>query len=113
MATLYLKRPLVFVDLETTGVNVGADRIVEIALLKVLPPDASKKETKRYLVNPTIPIPAGSTKVHNITDEDVKDMPTFSQIAKDIHTFIIGCDLAGYNSNKFDIPLLHEEFIRA
>src|SRR5687768_9052701 len=103
MATIYLKRPLVFIDLETTGVNVGSDRIVEIALLKIHPPDAVKKESKRYLINPTIAIPADSSKVHKITDEEVKDMPVFAQVAKEIHTFLIGCDLAGYNSNKFDI----------
>src|SRR5205823_13512608 len=100
MANIYLKRPLVFVDLETTGVNVGSDRIVEIALLKIHPPDAGRKESKRFLINPTIPIPAASTKVHHITDEDVKDMPAFAQVANDIYSFIGGCDLAGYNSNK-------------
>jgi DNA polymerase-3 subunit epsilon len=113
MANLLLKRPLVFIDLETTGVNVGSDRIVEIALLKIFPPDAQKKEAKRYLINPTIPIPAATTKLHHITNEDVKDMPVFAQVANDVRLFITGCDLAGYNSNKFDIPLLLEEFTRA
>jgi DNA polymerase III subunit epsilon len=108
---LNLKRPLVFIDLETTGVNVGSDRIVEIALLKVHP--NGTKESRRYLVNPTIPIPADATKIHHISDDDVKDCPTFKDVAKEVHAFIGGCDFAGYNSNKFDIPLLIEEFTRA
>jgi DNA polymerase-3 subunit epsilon len=108
---LNLKRPIVFIDLETTGVNVGSDRIVEIALLKVNP--NGSKETRRYLVNPTIPIPAEACRVHHISDDDVKNCPTFKDVAKEIHTFIGGCDFAGYNSNKFDIPLLIEEFTRA
>lgn len=111
MPSLSLKRPLVFLDLETTGVNVGADRIVEIALLKIHPGGA--RESKRYLVNPTIPIPEAVTKIHGITNEQVKDMPKFSQLAAEIHAFIGGSDLAGYNSNKFDIPMLIEEFTRA
>ncbi len=110
MPSLDLRRPLVFIDLETTGTNVGADRIVEIALLKVHP--TGTKESKRYLINPTIPIPEAVTKIHNICDADVKDMPMFSEVANEIHAFIGGCDLAGYNSNKFDIPLLLEEFTR-
>src|SRR6185295_15603996 len=97
---------------ETTGVNVGKDRIVEIALLKIHPPSGEKKESKRYLINPTIPIPPESSSVHHITDKDVKDMPLFSQVAGEIHSFIGGCDMAGYNSNKFDIPLMLEEFTR-
>src|SRR6185295_9263885 len=111
MGNLVLKRPIVFIDLETTGVNVGSDRIVEIALLKVHP--TGTKESKRYLVNPTIPIPAEVTKIHGITDEDIKDMPTFKQIANEVHAFIGGCDLAGYNSNKFDVPMLLEELTRS
>src|SRR2546430_1821643 len=99
---LNLKRPLVFLDLETTGVNVGSDRIVEIALLKVHP--NGTQETKRYLLNPGIPIPAESTRFHHFTDDDVKDCPTFKDVAHEVHTFIGGCDFAGYNSNKFDIP---------
>jgi DNA polymerase-3 subunit epsilon len=111
MSSLSLKRPLVFLDLETTGVNVGGDRIVEIALLKIHPGGA--KESRRYLVNPTIPIPEAVTKIHGITNEQVKDMPKFSELAGEIHSFVGGSDLAGYNSNKFDIPMLIEEFTRA
>ncbi len=110
MTQLKLTRPLVFLDLETTGVNVGADRIVEISLLKIHP--NGNRESKTLKVNPTIPIPPETTAIHHIADEDVKDCPTFKDIARDIHTFIGGCDLAGYNSNKFDVPLLIEEFTR-
>lgn len=108
--SLKLKRPLVFLDLETTGINIGADRIVEIALLK-LHPDGNKEEICMR-INPTIPIPVESSLIHGIYDEDVADAPTFASIAKDIHTFINAADLAGYNSNKFDVPLLIEEFTR-
>jgi DNA polymerase-3 subunit epsilon len=108
---LQLKRPIVFLDLETTGVNIATDRILEIALLKVHP--GGKTESKIHRINPTIPIPAESTKVHKITDEDVKDKPTFKELAQEFNTFLGGCDMAGYNSNKFDIPLLIEEFTRA
>lgn len=108
---LKLTRPLAVFDLETTGVNVGADRIVEICILKIFPD--GRQETKTRRVNPTIPIPAFATAIHGITDEDVKDEPTFAQIAKSLATFLKDCDLAGYNSNKFDIPLLVEEFLRS
>ncbi len=108
---LNLKNPLVFFDLETTGVNVTKDRIVEIALIKVHP--NGSEETKTLRVNPTIPIPKDASSVHKIYDEDVKNAPTFKEVAKDIEQFIEGCDLAGYNSNKFDVPLLAEEFLRA
>jgi len=111
MTQLNLKRPLVFLDLETTGVNIGSDRIVEIALLKIHP--NGNRESKTLRINPTIPIPAEITAIHHICDDDVKDCPKFSDVAKDIHAFIGGCDLAGYNSNKFDIPLLIEELTRA
>ncbi len=107
---LKLKRPLVFLDLETTGVNVGADRIVEIALLKIHPD--GKKEEICMKINPTIPIPLETSLIHGIYDEDIIDAPTFQSVAKDIHSFIASTDLAGYNSNKFDIPLLIEEFTR-
>ncbi len=110
MTNLKLSRPIVFLDLETTGVNIGADRIVEIALLKIQP--NGNRESKAMRINPTIPIPPETTAIHHISDADVKDCPTFSDVAKDIHAFIGGCDLAGYNSNKFDIPLLIEEFTR-
>lgn len=108
---LKLTRPLAVFDLETTGVNVGTDRIIEICILKIHPD--GKQETKTRRVNPTIPIPAFATAIHGITDEDVKDEPTFAQIAKSLATFLKDCDLAGYNSNKFDIPLLVEEFLRS
>jgi DNA polymerase-3 subunit epsilon len=108
---LQLKRPLVFLDLETTGTNIGTDRIIEIALLKVHP--GGKQESKVHRINPTIPIPAESSKIHGISDVDVKDAPTFKHLAQEFLTFLGGCDLAGYNSNKFDIPILIEEFTRA
>ena len=108
---LQLKKPLAFIDLETTGTNPGLDRIVEIAIVKVLT-DGSRV-VKRKLINPGIPIPKASSDVHGITDEIVKDAPTFSQVAHELKQVIDGCDLAGYNSNRFDIPLLMEEFMRA
>ncbi|OFX83288.1 MAG: DNA polymerase III subunit epsilon [Bacteroidetes bacterium GWF2_33_16] len=107
---LNLKRPIVFFDLETTGIDITNDRIVEISLLKIHP--NGKDETKTMRVNPEMPIPKQATEIHGITDEDVKDAPTFNLIGKNIAHFLEGCDLAGYNSNKFDIPLLAEEFIR-
>jgi DNA polymerase III subunit epsilon len=107
---LNLKRPLVFLDLEATGLNISSDRIVEIALLKIYP--NGNKESKLYKVNPTIPIPEEVSKIHGIYDKDVVDCPTFCEISKEINSFIGGCDLAGYNSNKFDIPMLIEEFTR-
>jgi DNA polymerase III subunit epsilon len=108
---LNLTRPLVFFDLETTGVHVGSDRIVQICLLKIMPDQS--EQVKNYLINPEIPIPAETTAIHGITDEDVKNKPTFRQLAKEIQAFIGNSDLAGYNSNKFDVPLLVEEFLRA
>jgi DNA polymerase-3 subunit epsilon len=108
---LNLKNPIVFFDLETTGINIAADRIVELSYLKI---ELNGNEiSKTMLINPTIPIPPESTEIHGITDEDVKDAPTFLSIAKNLAREIEGCDLAGYNSNKFDIPLLAEEFLRA
>ena len=107
---LQLKRPLVILDLETTGVNVGSDRIVEMAMVKLHP--SGTRETRSYRVNPTIPIPAESTAVHGISDEDVKNEPTFAELAQEVLAFLGGSDLAGYNSNKFDFPLLIEEFTR-
>ncbi len=107
---LNLKKPIVFFDLETTGVDVANDRIVEISLHKVMPD--GKEETKTMRINPEMPIPLQSTEIHGISDDDVKDEPTFNIVAKDVAKFIEGCDLAGYNSNKFDIPLLAEEFLR-
>jgi DNA polymerase III subunit epsilon len=107
---LQLTKPLAVIDLETTGVNLGSDRIVEIAIVKIMP-DGSKT-VKRKLLNPEMPIPASSSAIHGITDEMVKDAPTFKQVANELKQFIENCDLAGYNSNRFDIPLLAEEFLR-
>ena len=108
---LNLRNPLVFFDLETTGINIVKDRIVEISFVKVHP--NGKEECKTRRINPEMPIPPESTAIHGITDEDVKDCPTFKEIAKSLAAQIEGCDLAGYNSNRFDIPLLVEEFLRA
>ncbi len=108
---LVLHRPLCFFDLETTGVKVGYDRIVEISILR-LHPDGSKK-TKTWRVNPQMPIPEEASKVHGIYDIDVADKPNFKTLAPEINQFMYDCDLAGYNSNKFDIPLLADEFLRA
>jgi DNA polymerase-3 subunit epsilon len=107
---LKLKRPVVFLDLETTGINVSADRIVEISLLKISPDGKEQWMTTR--VNPEIPIPPKVTAIHGISDEDVADAPAFREIAKNVATFMEGCDLAGYNAIKFDIPVLAEEFLR-
>ena len=108
---LKLARPLVFFDLETTGVNIGTDRIVEISILKVYP--NGNKESKTWLVNPEIEIPAESTAVHGITNEKVVTEPTFKELANKVNEMIAGADLAGFNSNRFDIPLLAEELLRA
>ena len=108
---LNLANPLVFFDLETTGVNICKDRIVEISYLKISP--NGKEEGKTRRINPGMPIPPEATAIHGITDEDVKDCPTFKEIAKSLASQIEGCDLAGFNSNRFDIPLLAEEFLRA
>src|SRR6201985_369035 len=107
---LNLKRPLAFFDLETTGTNIGIDRIVEISVIK-LNPDGSE-EVKTWRVNPGMPIPLESSLVHGIYDEHIKDEPQFKALAASIAEFIGESDLAGYNSNKFDIPLLMEEFLR-
>lgn len=108
---LNLKNPLVFFDLETTGTNVVTDRIVEISYLKVMP--NGEERSKTYRVNPEMHIPESASEVHGIKDEDVADCPTFREIGKLIAEELKGCDLAGYNSNRFDIPLLAEEFLRA
>jgi len=108
---LNLTNPLVFFDLETTGISIIHDRIVEISLLKIYPDGTEESKTRR--INPGIPIPAEATKVHGITDEDVKECPPFKAIARSLASLIEGCDLAGFNSNRFDIPLLAEEFLRA
>jgi DNA polymerase III subunit epsilon len=107
---LNLKNPIVFFDLEATGVNPNSDRIVEISYLKVLP--NGQEDTKTYRVNPGIPIPKEASDIHHILDEDVTNCPTFNEIGKQIAKDIEGCDLAGFNSNRFDIPMLVEEFLR-
>lgn len=107
---LTLQRPFAVFDLETTGINVTQDRIIEIAIVKIHPDGTEEEYYKR--VNPTVPIPKESTEIHHISDEDVKDEPTFAQLADELAAFIGDADLAGYNSNKFDIPVLAEEFLR-
>ena len=108
---LNLKRPIVFFDLETTGVDTAKDRIVEISMVKVMP--NGDEITRTRLINPQMHIPEQATAIHNITDEMVKDEPTFAQIAKSLAQFIDGCDFGGFNSNRFDLPMLVEEFLRA
>ena len=108
---LNLKNPVVFFDLETTGVNIATDRIVEISYLKVYPNGNEMSRTMR--INPEIPIPSQASEVHGIYDADVKDCPTFKQVAKEIAADFEGADIAGFNSNRFDVPLLAEEFLRA
>lgn len=108
---LNLKNPLVFFDLETTGVNINTDRIVEICYLKVYP--NGNEESKTMRINPEMHIPEQASAVHGIYDEDVANSPTFKEVAKSIARDIEGCDLAGFNSNRFDVPLLAEEFLRA
>lgn len=108
---LKLERPLIFFDLETTGTNITKDRIVEFSYIKVMPDGTDESKTRR--LNPEMPIPPGATAIHHITDEMVKNEPTFRQIAKSLLSIFDGCDIAGYNSNKFDVPLLIEEFARA
>lgn len=108
---LNLRNPLIFFDLETTGVNITKDRIVEISYIKVFPNGQEQEKTIR--VNPGMPIPPEATAIHHTTDEDVKDKPLFKDIAKDLSHVFEGCDIAGFNSNRFDIPLLMEEFLRA
>ena len=108
---LNLKNPIIFFDIESTGLNVANDRIVEISIVKVDKNGDTEIKTRR--INPTIPISPESTSIHGITDEDVKDCPTFREIAKSLANLMSGCDIAGFNSTKFDIPLLAEEFLRA
>ena len=107
---LVLERPLVFFDIESTGTNPYRDRIVEIAVIKVMP-DGSRQEVVRR-INPSMPIPAGASAVHGIYDDDVKDAPTFDVVAQNLYNYLEGCDLAGYNIVKFDVPMLQEEFKR-
>jgi len=108
---LNLRRPLVVFDLETTGVSVTHDRIVEICLLKVFPD--MREEIRTYRINPGIPIPAGATAVHGISNADVADKPSFKMMAAELHAYLKDCDFGGFNSNKFDFPMLVEEFFRA
>lgn len=107
---LHLKRPLVVFDIEATGMNLATDRIVEICILKIKP-DGSE-ETRTWRINPERKIPADVVLIHGISNDDVKDKPTFAMLANDIMQFISGCDMAGYNSNYFDVPMLNEEFLR-
>lgn len=111
MTSLNLKRPIVFFDLETTGINIAKDRIVEISILKIFP--NGNQEGKTWLVNPEIEIPKSASDIHGITNEKVVTEPTFKELAKKVNELIKGCDLAGFNSNRFDIPLLAEEMLRA
>lgn len=111
MAQLTLTRPIIFFDLETTGVNHAKDRIVEMALVKLLPGGARDSYVKR--INPEMPIPAETSAIHGIFDEDVKHAPTFKQVAHTLYEWMKGCDLGGYNSARFDLPVLAEEFLRA
>lgn len=108
---LKLEKPLLFFDLETTGTNILQDRIVELSYVKVFPEGQIEEKSRR--LNPEMHIPAEASKVHGITDEMIKDEPTFRQISKNLLEIFEGCDIAGYNSNKFDVPLLMEEFARA
>lgn len=111
MFKLNLKNPLVVFDLETTGTNISHDRIVEMAMVKVMPDGSIEEKTRK--INPTIPIPEETSMIHGIYDEDVKDEPTFKQIAKSLAQYLEGCDLSGFNCMGFDVPVLVEEFLRA
>lgn len=110
MHTLQLKNPLVFFDLETTGINIAKDRIVELSFVKAMPNGELVTQTKK--INPEIPIPAETSVIHGIYDEDIKDAPTFKQVAKSLAQFLEGCDLSGFNIIRFDVPMLVEEFLR-
>ena len=108
---LNLKRPIIFFDLETTGIDTAKDRIVEISMVKINPDGERTVKTRR--INPGMHIPAEATAIHGITDDDVKECPSFAQIARSLAQFIEGCDFGGFNSNRFDLPMLVEEFMRA
>src|SRR5215212_11427271 len=108
---LQLNKPLAVIDLETTGTNLGKDRIIEIAIVKLLPD--GNQIVKRKIINPQMPIPKSVTDLHGITDDMVKEAPVFKQVAHELKQVLDGCDLAGYNSNRFDIPMLMEEFLRS
>lgn len=109
--SLQVSRPLAIIDLETTGINVAVDKIIEIAIVKLMPDGTTVN--KRKFINPQVAIPKSSSDVHGITNEMVKDAPTFKQVANEIKQFLDNCDLGGYNSNRFDVPMLIEEFLRA
>ena len=111
MAKLLLERPIIFFDLETTGTNVLTDRIVEMSYIKVFPDGSEESRTRR--LNPERPIPAEATAIHHITDDDVAECPTFRQVAQSLVSIFEGCDIAGFNSNRFDVPMLDQEFRRA
>ena len=108
---LNLTKPIIFFDLETTGINIAKDRVVEISILKVFP--NGNKESKTWLVNPEVEIPKESSEIHGITNDKIANEPTFKELAANINDMIAGCDLAGFNSNRFDIPVLAEELMRA
>lgn len=108
---LNLKNPIIFFDIESTGLNVSSDRIVELSALKIFPNGDQELKTRR--LNPTIPISPEAQAVHGISNEDVKDCPTFKEVARSLANWMTGCDFAGYNSIKFDVPMLAEEFLRA
>ena len=108
---LQLRKPIVFIDLETTGINLATDRIIEIAIIKIMPDRT--RSVKHKLIHPQMPIPKTSSDIHGILDEHVKDAPTFKEVANELKQFIDNADLSGYNSNRFDIPLLMEEFLRS
>lgn len=108
---LNLTRPIIFFDLEATGINITRDKIVEISYIKVFPD--GKEESKTMRLNPEIPIPRESTAVHHITNDDVKDAPRFEDVAKDLAKVFDGCDVAGFNSNRFDVPMLEQQFLSA
>lgn len=107
---IQLEKPIVFIDLETTGTRIGSDRIVDMSFLKVYPD--GKEEIMSTLINPNIPIPPESTEIHGITDNDVKGKPTFKEYAGKINEFLDGCDVGGFGVKKFDLPLLDAEFSR-
>jgi DNA polymerase-3 subunit epsilon len=111
LKNLKLERPIVFIDVETTGISPNSDRVVELSVLRVQP-DGSE-EYKSHRVNPGVPIPAEATAVHGITDTDVAGEPAFGQYAKSVRDFMEGCDIAGFNVIKFDLPFLEAEFARA
>ena len=111
MSKMKLEKPLAFFDLETTGTNIATDRIVEISIVKIFPDGSREILTKR--VNPTIPIPEEATAIHGITNEDVANEPTFNEIGREVSAFLTGCDMAGYNIMRFDLPMLVEEMLRA